>query len=124
MSARTDHGARAGAIGPRAVGSGTTSPPGHRLGAALAVIATVQLMVVLDGTVRVLKQASMQIREHSHATTPSTGGVADGVAHYPLYLKPPRSGQTGSLRRGHLMTRRLPLFPPARYLGLKRLELD
>ena len=51
MSARTDHGPRAGAIGPRAVGSGTTSPPGHRLGAALAVIATAQLMVVLDASI-------------------------------------------------------------------------
>jgi hypothetical protein len=48
MSARIDSGGRATPSGRLAAGSSTASPQGRRLGPALAVIATAQLMVVLD----------------------------------------------------------------------------
>ena len=51
MSARTDVGGRSAAPRPRAAGSAGTSPQGRRQGLALVVIATAQLMVVLDASI-------------------------------------------------------------------------
>ena len=51
MSARTDIGGRAAAPRPRAAVPAATSPPGRRQGLALVVIATAQLMVVLDASI-------------------------------------------------------------------------
>ena len=51
MSARIDSGGRATPPGRLAANSSTISPRGRRLGPALAVIATAQLMVVLDATI-------------------------------------------------------------------------
>jgi hypothetical protein len=48
MSAITNAGVRAAAPGQAAAGSSRSGPPGRRLGLALVVIATAQLMVVLD----------------------------------------------------------------------------
>ena len=51
MSARIDSGRRATSSGQLAAESSTASPQDRRLGPALAVIATAQLMVVLDATI-------------------------------------------------------------------------
>ena len=51
MSARIDSGRRATPSGQLAAESSTASPQDRRLGPALAVIATAQLMVVLDATI-------------------------------------------------------------------------
>ena len=51
MSARTDVGGRWAAPHPRAADSAGTGSPGHRQGLALLVIATAQLMVVLDASI-------------------------------------------------------------------------
>ena len=51
MTGGTEVRGRAAAPPPRAAGSGAISPPGHRQGLAMVVIATAQLMVVLDASI-------------------------------------------------------------------------
>ncbi len=86
------------------------------LSLALLVIATAQLMVVLDGTVRVLSRTSEQVRQYADMRAPSggrdlvTGGCSlstvqnGGEPHGASY---PRTGSLSVNTRDHTATRSL-----------------